>query len=139
MSINIKDSFDLRKIFSDDEEDLDLAKILCAKATNLNCYLKTKSKNRDSQLLITQRYDNVDAETALWKAVILQALIDISSKSKKKMANIYRMQADRWINLRNKDFVAVCTYANFNSSYIFETAKRLKNNNPFFNNGTSGL
>lgn len=50
--------------------------------------------------------ENQDCQ-ALWKAVILQALLNLKSISKKKYAKSNRNQAGKSINLYNKNFIRV--------------------------------
>lgn len=59
-------------------------------------------------------------EIALWKAVILQACVDLASKSKKKIAQTYRWKAFQWFNLKNEEFLTVCNYAGLDPKYVYE-------------------
>ena len=68
-------------------------------------------------------------EEALWRAVILQAFIDMKNNSKKKLANTFRVKATLWFNLKNKDFLTVCNYANLDPYYVWKKAEIIKNNN----------
>ena len=78
-----------------------------------------------NELLIIKK----NREEALWKAVILQAFIDMKNNSKKKLANTFRVKATLWFNLKNKDFITVCHYANLDPKYVWEKAEIIKNNN----------
>lgn len=71
-------------------------------------------------------------EIALWKAVILQALIDLQSNSKKKIANTYRIKALMWFNLKNEEFLQVCNWAGLDPLYVYEKSQIVKQNNKFF-------
>jgi hypothetical protein len=75
--------------------------------------------------------DNIDCrrEFALWKSVILQALVDLKNKSKKKMGKINRIKALMWFNLANKEFRAVCACADLDPLYVWEKAQIIKKNN----------
>lgn len=81
------------------------------------------------------RYSNNNlyfkSEIALWKAVILQALVDLQSNSKKKIANTYRIKALMWFNLKNEDFITVCNYAGLDPKYVYEKSRIVKENNKF--------
>jgi len=79
--------------------------------------------------------DNIyyKSEIALWKAVILQAMIDLQSNSRKKIANTYRIKALMWFNLKNDEFLTVCSYAGLNPHYVHEKAMKVKANNRFLN------
>ncbi|HSQ97271.1 MAG TPA: hypothetical protein VLL98_00965, partial [Rickettsiales bacterium] len=70
---------------------------------------------------------------ALWKAVILQALVDLQSNSKKKIANTYRIKALMWFNLKNENFIKICNLADLDPKYVSQKAKKVKENNKFFN------
>ncbi len=78
--------------------------------------------------------DNIyyKSEIALWKAVILQALVDLQSNSKKKIANTYRIKALMWFNLKNEDFLQVCEYAGLDPNYVYEKSRIVKNKSKFF-------
>lgn len=82
------------------------------------------------------RYSNDNiyykGEIALWKAVILQAMVDLQSNSKKKIANTYRIKSLMWFNLKNEDFLTVCNYAGLDPKYVYEKAMKVKENNAFF-------
>jgi hypothetical protein len=71
-------------------------------------------------------------EIALWKAVILQALIDLQSNSRKKIANTYRIKALIWFNPNNSEFIQVCNWADLNPEYVYQKAKKIKEKNKFF-------
>lgn len=71
-------------------------------------------------------------EIALWKAVILQALVDLQSNSRKKIANTYRIKALMWFNLKNEEFITVCNYAGLDPQYVYEKSRIVKENNRFF-------
>lgn len=81
------------------------------------------------------RYSNNNlyfkGEIALWKAVILQALVDLQSNSKKKIANTYRVKALMWFNLKNEEFITVCNYAGLDPKYVYEKAQNIKNQSKF--------
>ena len=82
------------------------------------------------------RYSNDNiyykGEIALWKAVILQAMVDLQSNSKKKIANTYRIKALMWFNLKNEDFLTVWNYVGLDGKYVYEKAMKVKENNAFF-------
>ncbi|MFC1659528.1 hypothetical protein ACFL0U_03115 [Pseudomonadota bacterium] len=69
-------------------------------------------------------------EIALWKAVIMQALVDLGSKSSKKMAKIHGIRSIMWFNLTNRDFLTVCSFASLNPYYVYQKAQGIKEGNP---------
>lgn len=74
--------------------------------------------------IITRRH------TALWKGVIMQALVDLASRSKKKMAKINRIKSIMWINLNSEDFKTACAYAELDPKYVHKKAKEIQKDNP---------
>ena len=91
--------------------------------------------NNNNEKDFNYRYSNNNlyfkSEIALWKAVILQALVDLQSNSKKKIANTYRIKALMWFNLKNEDFITVCNYAGLDPKYVYEKSRIIKENNEF--------
>lgn len=74
-----------------------------------------------------QEYDagnlnSVRAEQALWRAVITQALMDASSRSRKMEAKYEKSQALCWLTGFGDDFKTVCDFAGFNPDYIRENS-----------------
>ena len=105
---------------------------------NNNIFLLNK-KNIEKKIPIESelnyKYSNDNLyyrnEIALWKAVILQALIDLQSNSKKKIANTYRIKALMWFNLKNEDFIKTCNYAGLDPKYVYERAMKVKSTSKF--------
>ena len=91
--------------------------------------------NNNNEKDFNYRYSNNNlyfkSEIALWKAVILQALVDLQSNSKKKIANTYRIKALMWFNLKNEEFITVCNYAGLDPKYVYEKSRIVKENNKF--------
>lgn len=69
---------------------------------------------------------NKSPEKALWKAVLLQAFVDLQNNSKKKIANTYRVKSLFWFNMKNKEFLDVCSYAGLDPHYVLSKAKKIK-------------
>lgn len=63
-------------------------------------------------------------ERALWRAIIVQALMDASSQSQKPDAIYSKHEALFWLEGTSLDFVMVCECAGYNPSYIRRMAKR---------------
>ena len=93
------------------------------------------NNNKNNEKDFNYRYSNNNlyfkSEIALWKAVILQALVDLQSNSKKKIANTYRIKALMWFNLKNEEFITVCNYAGLDPKYVYEKSRIVKENNKF--------
>lgn len=102
---------------------------------NNNNNNNNKINNNNNEKDFNYRYSNNNlyfkSEIALWKAVILQALVDLQSNSKKKIANTYRIKALMWFNLKNEEFITVCNYAGLDPKYVYEKSRIVKENNKF--------
>ncbi len=72
---------------------------------------------------------NLCPEKSLWKAVILQAFVDLKNNSKKRIANTYRVKATLWFNMNNNDFITTCYYAGLDPKYVWGKASLIKNRN----------
>jgi hypothetical protein len=66
----------------------------------------------------------VGGETALWAAVITQALMDALSKAKNSEAQYHKHEAIRWLTNNNADFITVCLCAGFDPDYVRKRAKQ---------------
>ena len=64
--------------------------------------------------------DYITGEVSLWKAVLLQAIIDLKTRSKKKRVLSTKIDAIKWFkNEENKEDVKeVCYRANYGYSYV---------------------
>jgi hypothetical protein len=60
----------------------------------------------------------VRGETALWRAVITQALMDAASNSKKMELQYEKSQALCWLKTYAEDFKTVCDFAGYSPDYI---------------------
>ncbi len=114
------------------EEDYISTKNFISEASDNKIY-KSKSIKENTDFEYRYSNDNLyfKSEIALWKAVILQALVDLQSNSKKKIANTYRIKALMWFNLKNEEFLTVCNYAGLDPKYVYEKSRIVKENNKF--------
>lgn len=74
--------------------------------------------NLDDSILGNSVFDPVRAETALWRAVITQALMDAGSESRKPEAAQEKRQAIRWLLGNSEDFTTVCLNADLDPAYV---------------------
>jgi hypothetical protein len=94
---------------------------------NTTCNLHRAAK---SKIDFYEEVENRKRETSLWKAVVMQALVDLASKSNKKMAKIHRIRSIMWLNLLNKDFLTTCSLASLDPYYVYQKAQEIKSQNP---------
>lgn len=73
---------------------------------------------------LAEPHNGVAHEQALWRAVIVQALMDASSNSKKKENLQSKEEALVWLRGTSRDFVAVCHHAGFEPEFVREMARR---------------
>ena len=67
------------------------------------------STNDDSYLV---------ANRSLWRAVILQAIIDIVNNSSRTENKIAKIEAKQWVFKENDDFYEVCHLAGYTVKYV---------------------
>lgn len=60
---------------------------------------------------------------AVWRAVITQAIIDITSGSRKTADIVERNLTESWFSKQCPDFMTVCTLADLDPSYVLERVK----------------
>ncbi len=58
------------------------------------------------------------SQRALWRAVILQAIIDILNTSVRTEHKIAKLEAKKWIFTDNEDFKYVCLMSGYKINYI---------------------
>lgn len=75
-------------------------------------------------LLVPEGEIRVRGEQALWRAVIVQALMDSASNSHKAEAKFFKTQAMQWLCGSHPDFATVCDYAGMEPAYVRRMAKR---------------
>jgi hypothetical protein len=57
-------------------------------------------------------------EVAIWKAVIMQAVLDIVNTSKRTEHKVAKENAINWFDVRNINFVTVCHYARLEPEWV---------------------
>ena len=62
-------------------------------------------------------------ERSLWRAVIMQALIDSVSISKRTEKVLARESAIKWFDLSNQHFLSVCLMADLQPEYVIKKSK----------------
>ena len=72
-------------------------------------------------------------EKALWKAVIMQAILDLTSTPElrdRMRADLIKAKndAEAWVNPGKKDFIKVCGFANLEPSWVMKKVDLAKNN-----------
>ncbi len=61
-------------------------------------------------------------EVALWRAVILQSILDRLTQSKRGSDIRARKNAKNWMNIENEDFLAVCAFAQLEPDFVLRKA-----------------
>lgn len=59
-------------------------------------------------------------EKALWRAVLLQMVVDAKYAGTKPMDEHNKAVAEHWLERKHKDMAMVCDLAGFDLNYIFE-------------------
>lgn len=63
-------------------------------------------------------FKGIRGEQALWRAVIVQALMDAGSNSQKMEARYEKSQAICWLSTYSEDFKVVCDFAGLSADYV---------------------
>ncbi len=79
--------------------------------------------NSSNYIDLQELYDEIPGERALWRAVIVQQLMDASSNSQKREMKLIKAQAISWLSGTSDDFFEVCTLADLSPDYVREKAR----------------
>jgi len=95
-----------------------------------------KSYYGDYNNYLEKNYASICGEVALWRAVLLQHLIDLRIKSKKQKYNSAKKEAYKWfMDEENKqDVKKVCEYAGYEYRKVMILAREIIENNDSFRN-----
>jgi hypothetical protein len=85
---------------------------------------KTVTGRKPYDPTLGEPYNSVACEQAAWRAVIVQALMDASSNSRKKENIQWKEEALVWLRGNTRDFLTVCHYAGFEPEFVRDMAKR---------------
>lgn len=105
------------------------------KNSTLKIKNNTISREQDK---ITDIIFNIVAEQNLWKAVIMQAVLDLQSQSKKKIMHSQKIRSILWFKESNENFINVCDFANLEPSYLLKKIEYHRNQaiNEIYNRNT---
>lgn len=100
---------------------------------NTSSYLKINtSDNIISSQAIYESHSNIPTEErkaiALWRAVILQAILDAATDSAKPRMKSVKKAALEWLDINNPDFIEVCSYAKYSPTKVIAKAHNALNN-----------
>jgi hypothetical protein len=80
------------------------------KCEEASCEKEGISVDDENSYLTTNR--------SLWRAVILQSIIDIVNNSSRTENKIAKIEAKQWVFKENEDFYEVCNLAGYNAKYV---------------------
>ncbi len=69
--------------------------------------------------------EKIEAETMLWRAVIIQNLDDLKLPATNKKYRSWIKQATKWFNDADMDFYMVCELANIHPQHVLQQAHHL--------------
>jgi hypothetical protein len=101
------------------------------KALNVQIFssMKNHALKQNAEIInfdsITKRRDipisgRKRAETALWKAVIMQSVLDVMSNSGRASDILAKKIALEWLDKKNKNFIVVCGYADLDPDWVLK-------------------
>ena len=64
-------------------------------------------------------------EIALWRAVLLQAFIDLKTKSKKHVKKPIKREAVKWFRANKRDLMDVCALADYDYHMVAKKAEEI--------------
>jgi hypothetical protein len=64
-------------------------------------------------------------EVALWRAVLLQAFIDLKTKSKKHVNKPIKREAVKWFRVNKRDLMDVCALADYDYRMVAKKAEEI--------------
>jgi hypothetical protein len=82
------------------------------KEANIISFQSVKEKERNDR--------NQNPECALWKAVIMQAVLDVMSNSKRASEILAKNTARDWLSEKNANFIKVCGYAGLSPNWVIK-------------------
>jgi hypothetical protein len=85
---------------------------------------RTDFCSSDSSDLIDSAEEVRTAEVGLFRAVIMQALLDAVSQSKRTEEKMEKMKARRWFDVNNKDFLTVCEFAQLSPEWVIIKSRK---------------
>ncbi|UQD54080.1 hypothetical protein [Anaplasma phagocytophilum] len=83
------------------------------------------STDRSSNAECGETHSEQTRYSSLWGAVILQAMIDITSNYKRTENNIEKSKAYNWVSDMHNDFTTVCHLAGYHPMYVKRKMHRL--------------
>ncbi|WDM85071.1 hypothetical protein K6025_04385 [Ehrlichia sp. JZT12] len=70
---------------------------------------------------------------SMWKAVILQAIIDSTSNYRRMENKLEKIKATSWLNDLSKDFINVCHFAGYSPLSVQSKARKIILDNKILN------
>ncbi len=113
--------------FDTNEDSANFSTSTDAKSSDKKALLSSSTKRKRKNPPFTGDdilFNPVRGESALWVAVITQAMMDALSKSKNKEAQYHKHEAIRWLTESSKDFIEVCLNAGLNPDDVRRKAKK---------------
>ena len=74
-------------------------------------------------------YEYISGEVSLWKAVLLQAIIDLKTRSRKKRVLSTKIDAIKWFKTEEnkEDVKEVCYRANYGYNHVMSLVNKILN------------
>jgi hypothetical protein len=104
-------------------QDTELRKRQSLKKNNAISPL-TKRAKKNYYDSLSDPFNPVRGEKALWVAVITQAMQDALNRATNAEALYHKHEATHWLTSNSKDFVTVCLFAGLDPDYVRRMAKR---------------
>ena len=87
-------------------------------SSNLNDLFNNQSSDEELESSKSEIETYMYQNRSLWRAVILQTIIDILNNSARTENKIAKIEAKQWVFYDNEDFKQVCHLAGYNTQYV---------------------
>ena len=64
-----------------------------------------------------------------WNRVVVQSFFDLMNSGNKKEDKDNRKRAKKWIDINNKEFILICSYADRNPYSLLDAKKKILSGN----------
>jgi hypothetical protein len=75
------------------------------------------------ELIYANMQENLTPEVSLWRAVILQSILDRLTQSTRGEDIMARKNAKNWMNIKNDEFRTVCEFAQLEADFVIRKAE----------------
>jgi len=102
----------------------DIAPDLQIEPKNISTQISGSSGQKGGEAMESFHDHHGLAEVSLLRAVILQAIVDTMSNSKRTEEKVAKSDASNWFDIKNKDFQFICELSGWSPDWVLESTKK---------------